>query len=503
MHISQWDGRNVVLLDQLDKPTNMGREVFSSGYISFDTMRSLSAALDGFCAVAREYGVTRVHASATTALREAANRAYILDHLATKNNMDVQVLDDIEANALIFNSMNMNCSISGKEAKNIMMIYGGTGITAFSLLRHGQTAFAYTIPTGLLKMSEMLLEAADYSMNTGFAAEEYLLSFLYNTGRMDDMLTAEGIVFGAADMQPLFELCRVHGELEDNNMAMIRSNVLIDIYESYSRLSVDQISAKHKLSASRGGVLYAALSLLALLVKMTNVEKVYCTQVNMVDVTLDLILRPKARQTYEKSLRAGVIASALDIAARYGCDTKHSLYISKLALTLFKELSDLHGHSQRQSMLLYTACILHDVGSHTYTINATEASYALVKDAQIHGLKSHETLLAANIISPQSLLGITTSAWREAALKEDELLFVGKMHAILHLSNALDYSRRQKAELVGVRHDENSLVIHLKIREDYTLEQWVLRQSASIFQDVFGIALQLRIENHSMGGGPV
>jgi exopolyphosphatase/guanosine-5'-triphosphate,3'-diphosphate pyrophosphatase len=499
MQISQWDGQGIVKLDRLEKPTNMGQEVFGGGHISSDTVRALSGILAGFSAVAKEYQINRIHTVATTALREAVNQAYVLDYLAIQNKLDVHVMEDSEANALLFNAMKNSAYPSRKKA---MLVYSGAGTMDFALLENGQVTTTHGISAGLLKIAEMMREATDYSRHIDVAAEEYLRIFLTRDHSMHKLLQAEGIVFGARNMQPLYKLCGDSCLPGLNDVALLQRKTLLGIYEQYRRLSIDQICARHKISAAAGGVLYATLTLLALLLQMTAVEEIYCTQISLADAVLNLDLRPGARRAYSASLRSGAISSALELSARYRCDLKHALYVAALALTLFDKLRKVHGLSGQQSLLLQTACILHETGYYTTAANLEEASYDLVKDAQIYGLRYHETLLSANIISPQSLPGAARGAWRDPYLSEEDMLFINKMHAILHLADALDCSRKQKAGLCQVEIADEQLLLTLKVQEDYSLEQWMFGQSAKLFREVFGLMPRLKIRNeHGIEGG--
>ena len=74
-------GKNgtVETLDMLEHPTRLGHEVFTEGRIRAETVRELTAALQGFSRVMKGYGVSEYRAVATTALREAENRPYVVD----------------------------------------------------------------------------------------------------------------------------------------------------------------------------------------------------------------------------------------------------------------------------------------------------------------------------------------------------------------------------------------------------------------------------------------
>jgi exopolyphosphatase/guanosine-5'-triphosphate,3'-diphosphate pyrophosphatase len=210
---------------------------------------------------------------------------------------------------------------------------------------------------------------------------------------------------------------------------------------------------------------------------------------------LNLVLTPGARRGYNANLKAGAITSALDLAARYHCDMRHSDHVTNIALKLFEKLRKRFSFSLKQNLLLTIACILHESGHFTNSNDALESSFDLVKDAHIYGLNSRETLLAANIIVPQSLLGVTNNTQRMSNLDDDEVLFAAKMHAILHLADSLDYSQKQKAKLLSVILDEDRLIISVQIHEDFSLEQLMFKESALLFQEIFGIAPRLKINN--------
>jgi exopolyphosphatase/guanosine-5'-triphosphate,3'-diphosphate pyrophosphatase len=151
---------------------------------------------------------------------------------------------------------------------------------------------------------------------------------------------------------------------------------------------------------------------------------------------------------------------------------------------------------------LHIACILHETGHYANSDDAQEASFNLVKNAHIYGLCSKDTLLAANIIAPQSLLGVTRGISRGSMLDGEDVLFTAKMHALLHLSDALDYSQKQKAKLYNFNLEPDSLTVSVQIREDFTLERWIFKESALLFQEIFGITPKLKISNiYNNNGG--
>ena len=489
MQISQWDGRMVTPLDTLGKPTHTGKEVFSTGYISFDTVRSLSAILEGFCEKAREYGITTVYAIASTAMREASNQVYILDHILTRNRLDVHVLEDTEVSALVIGALKNGTDL---PADRKLFVYGGTGTTDFELHSNGMLVLVHSLKTGLLKMSEMLKEAAEFSRHIDNMAEEYVNTYLIREKRIQDLYDADAIIFGAGDLEPLRKLLGIQTE---GAVICIQRDKLLELYESCRPFSTSQICHQYGLPEQQGDILYAMLAALSALLRMTKAQKLVCTQVSLANAMLDLILTPGARRKYNANLRAGAITSAHSLAGRYRCDMEHCDQVAMIATILFEKLKKRFGFLKNQGILLNIACILHESGYYTSCYDIQEASFDLVKNAHIYGLRSRETLLVANIITPQSLPGVSRNTPRVSALNDEEVLFAAKMHAILRLSDNLDYSHRKKVKLLDVNLKDGSLIVDAAVDEDFTLEQWMFRESASLFQEIFGIVPRLRIKN--------
>ena len=127
-------------LDYLEFPINLGYESFTHGRVSFQTLEEIARVLDGFIASARQYGVEddAIAVTATTALREASNAAYILDQIRIKSGSLVQVLEDGQEMALIFKEVMRRMDATGEDLlKPFMMAYIGTGSVGIAAVRDG------------------------------------------------------------------------------------------------------------------------------------------------------------------------------------------------------------------------------------------------------------------------------------------------------------------------------------------------------------------------------
>lgn len=160
-------------LELLEHPLRIGHEVFTSGRISVETVRRLSEILRGYSQVMKEYGVTEYRAIATTALREARNRAYVVDQLKTQNNLVVEVLQNGEESALVYAAL---LGLPGVQAES-MLAYIGTGSVGVAAWDGRTIQQTCNITIGFQKLGETLRSLEEQTAGFYKALEEYVETY--------------------------------------------------------------------------------------------------------------------------------------------------------------------------------------------------------------------------------------------------------------------------------------------------------------------------------------
>ena len=120
-------------LENLSQPVRLGRDVFTSGRISAPVMRETIEILRNFKTVADTYGVKKMHAIATSAVREAANRDNFVDKVFLAAGIDVEIVEGTEENRLDLLAVESSLEDSlqiGK--KNCLIMEAGGGATEIS-----------------------------------------------------------------------------------------------------------------------------------------------------------------------------------------------------------------------------------------------------------------------------------------------------------------------------------------------------------------------------------
>ncbi|MDD2898854.1 MAG: exopolyphosphatase [Desulfuromonadaceae bacterium] len=109
------------------------------------------ACLQRFSTIISEYGVTRIQASATSAVRDAANGSAFVDTAFHKTGIKLVVIDgDLEARLTLKGVL--SSLISGTDTLVVLDIGGGS--TEFTVSHHGSLLFSKSMPIGVVRLTE-------------------------------------------------------------------------------------------------------------------------------------------------------------------------------------------------------------------------------------------------------------------------------------------------------------------------------------------------------------
>ena len=87
------DGR-IKELESFRKLVSLGHDTFTTGQVSFETVDRVCDMLTVFKQTMNDYGVTEYKAMATSAVREASNKSYIVDQIRLKTGLELKVISN-------------------------------------------------------------------------------------------------------------------------------------------------------------------------------------------------------------------------------------------------------------------------------------------------------------------------------------------------------------------------------------------------------------------------
>jgi len=131
--------------------TQLGRDLRATGAVSHARMRHLAEVVGGYRATLEELGVTRVRAVATAAVRDAVNRDEVLDWVARRARVQIELLDGDEEARLAFLGATRTLPAQPEGELAVVDVGGGSSEIALGTLEGGVSwSRSFAIGSGVL-----------------------------------------------------------------------------------------------------------------------------------------------------------------------------------------------------------------------------------------------------------------------------------------------------------------------------------------------------------------
>ena len=264
---------------------------------------------------------------------------------------------------------------------------------------------------------------------------------------------------------------------------------LTKLTETLSRLTVEERMRKFKLKPDRADVILPASIVLKMIAKEARVGEVKIPNVGLKDgILIDL-----AQQVgnVRVSPREQVWLSAMQLGEKYQYDGEHANRVAYLAGSLFDQTASLHNMEPENKLFLEVAALLHDIGHFINTINHDKHAYYIMQANPLIGLRKREQDIVANVARYHRKSMPTVQDENFRALSSKERSTVIKLSALLRLADAMDVSHTRRVKGVRIRQVKNKWLLKLEGKDALNLEIWALEKRRSLFQDVFGMKLEI------------
>ncbi|MDR2634040.1 MAG: HD domain-containing protein [Treponema sp.] len=478
------------VLDKAGKPVTLGRDVFTSGQVSRESLLECLSVLQHFKELLTGWGILDrdVHVLATSALRAARNRDVFVDRVRLATGFRIAIVEGIEENRLIYLAVRfaLKQDLPQFWQDNTMIIDIGGGATEIMLLARGKMAAAHS-----LRLGTLIIEQQSRLAGGSAWAQRYLQESIRHTAEFisAEMNMARINTFVGVGSDTRIAAALIGTEVNEH-CRIIPREAFMAFVQQVQQYSIETCVQKlHIPYAEAEGFVPG------LLVYRQFLEQTLASQVVVPDVSLreglliDLALGvdPELQEEFFSQ----IIASAANLGRKYHYDEAHNRHVANLCLFLFDTLSPEHGMNRRERMMLEVAALLHDIGMFIRGESHHKHGQYIVVNSEIFGLRRDELEIIANVIryhrgSPPSEEDI-----HYIALQREDRNLVLKMASILRVADALDRGHAQQVSLLKVERKSETLVLHTEGNRDLSLELIGLVEKADLFQDVFGYTVLL------------
>lgn len=480
------DRGKVDIVESIRLPVRLGQDVFDSGRLGEDTIARAVDAFEQFRRIIRDTGVSWVRAVATSAMREAVNRDVLIDRIAQRTRIDVEVISGEEEARLIHLAVANAIDLDGRLA---LLIDIGGGSVEVTLADSQKILTTDSYSMGTVRMLERLgRNMIGDTVSFEKLAREYAeaargrIEREIGNARLDLCIGTGGNVEELGNLrQKLFK--------RDSNR-LITVDELDVITDQLKFLTPEERMREFKLRPDRADVILPAAITLRMIAVQGGVKEIRIPNVGLKDGLL-LDMAQEIGPGEQPLRRDQVWASALQMGRKYQFDEQHGNLIARLSLRLFDETRHIHRLDDESRLLLEVAALLHDIGHFIHTLDHDKHGYYLLTVNYLIGLNDRQQAIVANIVRYHRKSYPEVDEPSTQQLHYKDRLIVIRLIALLRLADSMDASHTGRTRDIQVAPHKGGLLLKLLGDGDLMLERWTLTKRKGLFAESFGVKLEV------------
>lgn len=489
MEIFQISKSELICLDKLDYPINIGHEIFQSQNVNFATLNELNMILQRFKSACDVFGIEDIRVISTTVMRDAQNHDIIADRIATINKLEVQVLADSYEKSLIYFDIINRLSDDNTNYSNAVIAYIGSGSIGIARYDGKTITHSSNIPLGTVKFHDILSSLSRQMKDYHSVIEEYLHP-VFARLNLDE---CDCLILTGVETARISELCNSE---EINRLSELAPNALRTLHHEIKPLTGENIARRYNITESEGNMLSTTLSISYELTKnLRKNTRLLISKINMERIIAKHVLMPKIANDYQNHVHESSLKVAMFNAEKYNCNPNHYNCVMALSTLFFNKLKKIHGLCDEYKKTLEIAAILHSCGQYVNTRQRTNCSFDLIKNMNIYGMTAEEIKLVAFVAASNEFVTPNNNDLNFRLFADNKELEIMKLAAIFRLANALDKSQKGKITIQNIKIINNKLIIKATATGSALLEEWAFNQCVPYFAEIFGITPQLIIKS--------
>ncbi len=479
------------MLEILSQGVSLGKDTFTRGELSRDTIEACVRVLQKYRKKLDEYAITRpdqVRVVATSAVREAANRLAFIDRVYIATGFVVEPIDEAEVHRITYRSVQplLKARKDLAHASSLITEVGG-GSTEILLIQDGNVAFSHSFRLGSLRLTQSLKGLKSTLSRRRSFMEQEIQRTLESVPERIPVGKGVHLVALGGDMR--FAVRMLLGSPDRDQLNELKMSELSELIEDVVSRSEETLVQKYHISFPEAETLGPALLIYKELANVLQVGSVLVSHANLRD---GLLKEMVDRDIWTDDFRQQIVNSAIELGRKYHFDEEHAVHVAKLSSQLFDGTRSEHRLDSRHRLLLYVSALLHEIGGFVSNTSMHKHSMYLITNSELFGLSQEDELLVGLIARYHRRASPKPTHQGYNMLSREGRVTVSKLAALLRLAIALNTARDQRVTKVACQREGHKLVLHADNLDDVTIEQMSLRQASGLFEEVFGLKVELK-----------
>lgn len=257
-------------------PIRLGEDSFTSGHISDINLKRLIKAINAFKFIMKVHNILFYKAFATSALREASNRKFVLKKVLEKCKIKIEIIDGAKEAMIISKS---NVSTITSPDKIFLSIDVGGGSTEFSVLKKGKTISSKSFKLGTIRLLNNTV-----SVQVWEEAKKWILDNIKNYNKIT-------LLGSGGNINKIFSLSNTK---EGKPLSRIKFN---KIFKQLDSISYYDRIINYSLNPDRADVIVPASKIFLKAFEWTSSSEIYVPRVGLSDGIIKDIFEDLNKET--------------------------------------------------------------------------------------------------------------------------------------------------------------------------------------------------------------
>jgi exopolyphosphatase/guanosine-5'-triphosphate,3'-diphosphate pyrophosphatase len=473
------------VIERVRMPVRLGASVFQTNRIDPETMEAALEAFRAFRKTMEAHEVVVHRAVATSATREAKNRAAFLERVRAETGIDLELIKGTEEARLV--ALGVRSKLSLDRGLSMILDVGG-GSSEIALIGHGEILVVESHDVGTVRLLQhaegappakplhlihAMLQSSRFPV-LDFMKRRKLARFVGTGGNIETLASLNG---GA----------NANAKSEERPPARLTAARLKTLLHRLAKMSPEERMKKYNLRPDRADVIVPAGAIFEYVATRVRAREIWVPFTGLVDGVVIDVARTAGAEGMKQLEVSQTRNAAMALLRKYEADPKHAEQVSRLAVSLFDQLKSLHKLGKRDRLLLELGALLHEVGNFIGAPGHHRHAYYIISETPILGLTDDELHIVANLARYHRKAMPDTDHECYAELSDGDRDRMRSLAALLRVADALDHDHKQKVSAVKAKARDTKLRLKVRARGDVTLDEWSLESKGDLFQKEFGL----------------
>jgi len=462
-------------------PVRLGHNAFLTGNLDRAAMAGAVATMAAFRRSMDNLGIPRYRAVATSAVRDSRNGPELVDLIRRETGVRLETITGTEEARLVWTALRSRVELGSGLWISVDL---GGGSLEVSLISQEGIHWTESHTMGTVRILEDLGEGESDPRRFRRLVSEYARTLRFPS-RVDPR-EISGLLATGGNMEALADL--TGAEVDARGVSRLPVSRLQDLARTLARMTVPERVSRLGLREDRADVILPAALIYGQVARLAQVGEIVVPRVGVKEgVLLDLLEDVTGPAVHASRLEQQAFNGALALGRRFQFDELHARHVTRLSLSLFDQLRELHGLSDLDRRILVVAAVLHDAGQFISYRKHHKHSLYLIHNSEVPGVSRDDRTLAALVARYHRRAEPKEEHFLYADLPGEERERVRRLAALLRLADALDREHLQKVPSFSARIEDGRLLLELEGRGELLLEHWALRKKGRMFTSVFGL----------------